>query len=63
MDKTIYEVRVGGETIKRTRSEKVAIHDAKAEGEGAAVVMCVESGEYRSTTQVWPTPGETWSNF
>jgi hypothetical protein len=58
---TTYEIIKQGVAVEAKRSEKSAIREAESI-QADAVVMIVQSGKYKSRTQVWPTHGETWSN-
>ena len=62
----VYKVWKNGCAIAQSKNEKRAIRMAKAEqlerqmvADDVRVFLCIESGEYQSTTQVWPTAGRT----
>lgn len=67
-ESAIYKVWKNGCAIAQSKDEKRAIRRAKAEqlerqmvADDVRVFLCIESGEYQSTTQVWPIAGRTYS--
>lgn len=67
MDIVRYIVRIDGCNVNQVETEKGAIRLAKLylddhNSENISVVKKVISGTYVSTTQVWPTIGNTYTN-